>query len=114
MQGHGIKHFLVTYDPESRKTKVEEFGTDYDAAQSAYAKAEQDSGIGTKLDIVLLSADSLETIKQTHSSYFNGKDSPGFKNLLAELQLGASAAASSSGAHRSRRRRGRQRHRRAS
>lgn len=25
-----------------------------------------------KLDVVLLSADSLETIKQTHSSYFNG------------------------------------------
>jgi hypothetical protein len=27
---------------------------------------------GTTLDIVLLGADSLETIRQTHSSYFEG------------------------------------------
>ena len=82
MQVHEIKHFLVTYDPESRRTKVEEFGTDYDTAQSAYAKAEQDSGIATKLDIVLLSADSLETIKQTHSSYFSGESGSRLQELL--------------------------------
>ena len=67
-----IKHFLVVYDPASGETKVSDFGTDYDAAQTAYAKAEQANGIETTLDIVLLSADSLETIKQTHSSYFSG------------------------------------------
>lgn len=70
-----IKHFLVVYDPDSGETTVEDFGTDYDAAQAAYAQAEQASGFETKLDIVLLSADSLETIKQTHSSYFSGKGS---------------------------------------
>lgn len=68
-----IEHFLVIYDPATRKTTVESFGTDYDAAQAAYAEAELALGIDTSLDIVLLSADSLETIKQTHSSYF--KDS---------------------------------------
>jgi hypothetical protein len=67
-----IKHFLVTYDPATGKAEVQPFGTDYDAAQAAYAEAEQVNGIETKLDIVLLSADSLETIEQTHSSYFNG------------------------------------------
>lgn len=67
-----IQHFLVTYDPATGKAEVRPFGTDYDAAQAAYAEAEQVNGIETKLDIVLLSADSLETIKQTHSSYFNG------------------------------------------
>lgn len=67
-----IKHFLVIYDPATGETKVQGFGTDYDAAQLAYAEAEQASGMETKLDIVLLSADSLETIKQTHSSYFDG------------------------------------------
>jgi hypothetical protein len=67
-----IKHFLVVYDPASGKTKVQRFGTDYDAAQTAYAEAERANGVAGKLDIVLLSADSLETIKQTHSSYFNG------------------------------------------
>ena len=67
-----IKHFLVIYDPSTGKTEVQQLGTDYDAAQTAYAEAEQTNGVDGTLDIVLLSADSLETIKQTHSSYFNG------------------------------------------
>jgi hypothetical protein len=67
-----IKHFLVTYDPANRKTTVREFGTDYDAALDGYQLAEQQAR-GTKLDVVLLSADSLETVKQTHSSYFEPK-----------------------------------------
>lgn len=66
-----IKHFLVIYDPATGEAEVRPFGTDYDAAQAAYAEAEQANGLDTKLDIVLLSADSLETIKQTHSSYFS-------------------------------------------
>lgn len=65
-----IKHFLVTYDPATGEADVQAFDTDYDAAQAAYAEAEQANGLDTKLDIVLISADSLETIKQTHSSYF--------------------------------------------
>lgn len=66
-----IKHFLISYDLVTGKTEVESFDTDYDAAQAAYAQAEQANADDEKLDIVLLSADSLETIKQTHSSYFN-------------------------------------------
>lgn len=67
-----IKHFLVSYDPASDEVTVRSFGTDYDAAQAAYAEAEQATGVNARLDIVLLSADSLDTIKQTHSSYFDG------------------------------------------
>jgi len=72
MRPDEIKHFLVIYDPTTRKTTVKSFGTDYDAAQAAYGEAEQTHGLGTTLDIVLLGADSLETIRQTHSSYFEG------------------------------------------
>jgi hypothetical protein len=69
-----IRHFLVTYDPATGSVAVERFGDDYDAAQLAYSQAEQESRAkGDNLDIVLLGADSLETIKQTHSSYFNGR-----------------------------------------
>lgn len=68
-----IKHFLVFYDPATGSAEVQPFGTNYDAAQAAYADAEQENGMDGPLDIVLLSADSLETIQQTHSSYFNGK-----------------------------------------
>jgi hypothetical protein len=78
-----IKHFLVAFDPATGKTNVKPFGVDYDAAQAAYAEAEQANTDDEGLDIVLLSADSLETIKQTHSSYFNGKGHPEFKELLA-------------------------------
>ena len=68
-----IRHFLVTYDPSCHRTTVRSFGTDYDAAQVAYAEAER-ANLGERFDIVLLSADSLETIKQTHSSYFGGNE----------------------------------------
>lgn len=71
MSPEKIKHFLVSYDLATGKTEVESFGTDYDAAQAAYAGAER-ANADEKLDVVLLSADSLETIKQTHSSYFKG------------------------------------------
>ena len=71
-----IKHFLIIYDPDTGVVDVRPFDTDYDAAQIAYARAEQENGVDARLDIVLLGADSLETIKQTHSSYFNKVDSP--------------------------------------
>jgi hypothetical protein len=67
-----IKHFLISFDPATGETTVQSFGTDYDAAQAAYTRAEQSNGMESKIDIVLISADSLETIEQTHSSYFNG------------------------------------------
>ncbi|HMI80920.1 MAG TPA: hypothetical protein VK480_03950 [Solirubrobacterales bacterium] len=72
---------MVIYDPTSGNTDVRPFGTDYDAAQAAYSEAEHANGIGSRLDIVLLSADSLETIEQTHSSYFSGKGAS-FQELL--------------------------------
>lgn len=84
MSGLAIQHFLVTYDPESDQAKVEDFGSDYDRALAAYAQAERAAGFETKLDIVLLSADSLETIKQTHSSYFGGGIGR-LRELLADL-----------------------------
>jgi hypothetical protein len=77
-----IQHFLVVFDPETGKADVQKFGTDYDAAQAAYAEAELANGdVEATLDIVLLSADSLETIEQTHSSYF-GEDSKQLEELL--------------------------------
>lgn len=69
MSPEEIKHFLVIRDPATGEVKIKRFGTDYDAAQAAYAKAER-AHADDDLDIVLLSADSLATIKKTHSSYF--------------------------------------------
>ena len=41
MRPDEIEHFLVIYDPATRKTTVKSFGTDYDAARAAYGEAEQ-------------------------------------------------------------------------
>lgn len=75
-----INHFLVCYDVASHTATVKPFGTDYDAAIQAYDEAEGQLGDATSLDIVLLSADSLETIKRTHSSYFETQET--FESLL--------------------------------
>ncbi len=69
MSPDDIKHFLIAYDVTSGKTDVREFGTDYDAAIAAYNEAERENEADS-VDIVLLSSDSLATIKRTHSSYF--------------------------------------------
>ncbi len=66
-----IKHFLISFDPETGGTAVRSFGTDYDAAQTAYGELERANGLDGKVDVVLLSADSLATIEKTHSSYFS-------------------------------------------
>lgn len=73
-----IKHFLVTRDVASGRTTVEEFGIDYEAAQVAYSAAEREAAVRQDVDVVLLSADSLETVKRTHSSYFES-------DLVSEL-----------------------------
>jgi hypothetical protein len=79
MTADEIKHFLVTRDVTQGKTSVQELGTNYDAAQDAYQEAEHQASGRSDLDVVLLSADSLETIKRTHSSYFEPRS---FDELL--------------------------------
>lgn len=80
MTSPDIKHFLVVYDIAAGRADVRAFGTDYDAAQTMYADVEQQTRDDANVDVVLLSADSLETIKRTHSSYFETRAS--FESLL--------------------------------
>ncbi|MEV4421401.1 hypothetical protein AB0L40_15665 [Patulibacter sp. NPDC049589] len=65
-----IKHFLLTFDVDRQSADVESFGEDYDAALEAYSDAELRTGEDARIEVVLLGADSLETLKKTHSSYF--------------------------------------------
>lgn len=74
-----IEHFLVCYDIEASKATVKRF-FDYDEAINAYEDAEEQAQRSVNLDIVLLSADSLETVKRTHSSYFSTEET--FESLL--------------------------------
>jgi outer membrane protein TolC len=65
-----IKHFLVIYNIGTGKADVREFETDYDQALRAYDDCEQSMRNQPNVEVVLLSAESLDTIKRTHSSYF--------------------------------------------
>jgi hypothetical protein len=75
-----IHHFLVVYDIAKGHADVRRFGTNYDAAQRAYADLEWETREDANIDAVLLSADSLATVKRTHSSYFGRRRR--FEHLL--------------------------------
>ncbi|MEV4420172.1 hypothetical protein AB0L40_09385 [Patulibacter sp. NPDC049589] len=70
-----IRHFLVRYDIGRQSADVEAFGEDYDAALIAYAAAEKELRADPQVEVVLLGADSEQTIRRTHSSYFMGAES---------------------------------------
>jgi len=78
-----IRHFLVIYDIRAAKATVTEFD-DYDAALAAYESIEKQNVGRNDLDIVLLGADSLETIEKTHSSYFMTTEG-GFEQFLGDV-----------------------------
>jgi len=75
MSADDINHYLVIRDAAADRTQVHEFGNDYDAAQDAYARVEWERREDRTTNVVLLSADSLETVKRTHSSYFERRES---------------------------------------
>ena len=83
-----IHHYVVTYDVAARRSSYMTFD-DYDEAVAEYGEIE-DEWLREQADreVVLLSADSIETIKRTHSSYFPTGDS--FERLLPPgvLQIG--------------------------
>ena len=70
-----IKHFLIVYDHEADKlVEVQEFGTDGGKALAAYSDKEKEHDARpSRIEIVLIGSDSFETVKLTHSNYFEEK-----------------------------------------
>lgn len=68
-------HFLIVFDHNAQRLlRAEEF-TDADKAAAAYAQLEREHRDETNLEIVLVGADSIDTIRQTHGNYFDGEGS---------------------------------------
>lgn len=68
-----IQHFLLVFDHQAgRLFEMQEFGSDADAAVTAYAAKEAEYGDRQLVEIVLVGSDSLETVKLTHANYFDG------------------------------------------
>jgi hypothetical protein len=63
-------YFLIGYRLDECTAEVEDFGADEAAAATAYS--EHEHGDAKDLEVVLLGADSLETVRKTHSHYFVG------------------------------------------
>ena len=60
------------YDISDESLEVTEHGTDEAAALDAYEADEALHRDDDNFDVVLIGADSLETIRTTHASYFGG------------------------------------------
>lgn len=67
-------HFLLLYRLPTRELTVEEFGEDQAAAVAAYAAREEQHREDANVEVVLVAADSLDTIRTTHSHYFADDD----------------------------------------
>lgn len=65
-----VVHFLLVYDLKEGRLRSSNSFDDPDAASLAYAAAEQEHR--DDVEIVLVGADSIETIMRTHGHYFEG------------------------------------------
>jgi hypothetical protein len=70
-----VRHFLLIYNHLDRKlVSQSEFDSDNsEAATTAYQNAEREYQDVSDVEIVLVGADSIETIVRTHGHYFSGK-----------------------------------------
>jgi hypothetical protein len=68
-----IHHFLLIYSlAEHRLLDASDLGHDVSAAIARYADCEAKYRGQDGIEIVLIGADSLDTVRQTHPHYFEG------------------------------------------
>lgn len=80
-----ILNFLITYDIQNGVAHVDAFDEDYSAALAAYEAAEEGARDDSNIEVVLLGSDSEDTIRRTHSSYFEMADT--HVNRMVEAAL---------------------------
>lgn len=78
-----MRHFLIVFDSERQLLlSARDVGVDRDGALRSYAECEQRYGMSrTRIQIVLVGAESLETVKRTHSQYFAASAEDPFAEL---------------------------------
>ncbi|MGH2764695.1 MAG: hypothetical protein ACRDKA_02100 [Actinomycetota bacterium] len=65
-----MKYFLLVYDPRTGRLDAKEFD-EREREQALHARFERElAERGRGLEVVLLSAESLEALKHTHARYF--------------------------------------------
>lgn len=66
-----FRHFLLVFDHRAASLINSQEFEDVDEALIAYAEAEERND-AVHMEVVLIGADSLDTVKQTHGNYFDG------------------------------------------
>ena len=64
-------HFLLVYDRTQQKLVVQRPFSDSGKAVSAYEQMEEKHRDDSNMEIVLIGADSIETVMLTHGNYFD-------------------------------------------
>ncbi len=64
-------YFLLTYRPSDQSLDVADLGTDAVAADENYTTTEAEHRHEPDVQVVLIGADSIETIRRTHAHYFD-------------------------------------------
>jgi hypothetical protein len=65
-----LRFFLIVTCAGVEEASVEDLGTDSERAMSIYRDRERSTATEPGVDVVLLSSQSEETLRRTHSSYF--------------------------------------------
>ncbi|WP_208721905.1 MULTISPECIES: hypothetical protein [Rhodococcus] len=77
-------HFLLVYSFDQAKLVHQGEFLDRHAAIRAYDAAERAYRHLDKFEIVLIGADSIQTVMQTHGHYFASSDDSMFSDFLAD------------------------------
>lgn len=67
-----LRHFLLVFDHKQAELIRQDEFEDVDEAVEAYEACEAEYEQQDKIEVVLIGADSLETVRQTHANYFDG------------------------------------------
>lgn len=78
-----MKQFLLAFDHGEQRLVVQrEFGDNVEEAAEFYRELEVQYRDNLRMDIVLVGSDSLESVKVTHSNYFEGAGRSSIENVL--------------------------------
>jgi acylphosphatase len=86
-------YFILIYNIPSRQLEVHGFEENYPAAVEAYDQFEREHRNDGSVEVVLVGADSIETIHKTHSHYFAQHADDLFRQFLEGASSPVSASA---------------------
>lgn len=67
-----LQHFLLVFDHRLAKLIDQRRFADVDEAMAAYEACEAKYDADAEIEVVLIGADSIETVRETHANYFDG------------------------------------------